>query len=158
MVLSHAQALLTSSPEGKTDYIDADLRDTGTILACARDTLDFSQPVAVMLIGVLHCIPDGDDPYRIVKRLMAAVPAGSYLVLGHPASDVEAPAAAQATAGLNSRLAAPVKFRSRQQVARFLDGLDVLEPGLVQYPQWRPGPGVAATAPTSAWCAVARRP
>src|SRR5262249_51021555 len=86
LVLSHAMALLTSSHEGRTDYLDADLRDTGTILNAARDTLDFSQPVAVMLIGVLHCIPDDDDPYGIVKRLMAAVVPGSYLVLGHPAS------------------------------------------------------------------------
>jgi len=157
MVLAHAMALLTSSPEGKTEYIDADLRDTGTILARARDTLDFSQPIAVMLIGVLHCIPDEDGPYGIVKRLMESVPSGSYLVLGHPASDVEAKAAAVATAGLNTKLAAPVKFRSRDEVAGFLDGLDPLPPGLVQYPQWRPGPGVDRTVPISAWCAVARK-
>jgi S-adenosyl methyltransferase len=157
MVLSHAKALLTSSPEGKTDYLDADLRDTGRILSEARQTLDLTQPVAVMLIGVLHCIPDDDDPYGIVSRLMAAVPSGSYLVVGHPASDVEAAASATATSGLNSRLAAPVKFRSREEVARFLDGLSMLEPGLVQYPQWRPGPGVVTATPTSAWCAVARK-
>jgi hypothetical protein len=156
-VLSHAKALLTSSHEGRTDYLDADLRDTGTILDAARDTLDMSQPVAVMLIGVLHCIPDADDPYGIVRRLMAAVVPGSYLVLGHPASDVEVQASAQATAGLNTKLAQPVKFRGREQVAWFLDGLEVLEPGLVQYPQWRPGPGVINTAPISAWSAVARK-
>jgi len=157
LVLSHAKALLTSSSEGRTDYIDADLRDIGTILDAARDTLDLSRPVAVMLIGVLHCIPDGDDPYEVVRRLMAAVAPGSYLVFGHPASDVEVEASAQATAGLNAKLAAPVKFRSREQVTGFLDGLQVLEPGLVQYPQWRPGPGVENTVPTAAWCAVARK-
>jgi len=80
VVLSHAQALLTSSAEGETDYLLADLRDTGTILAEAARTLDFRQPVAVMLIAVLHFIPDGDDPYGIVKQLMDAVPTGSYLV------------------------------------------------------------------------------
>jgi S-adenosyl methyltransferase len=158
MVLSHARVLLASSPEGKTDYLDADLRDTGTILASARATLDFSQPIAVMLIGVLHCLPDEDDPYAIVRRLMDAVPPGSYLVLGHPASDVHAEASSRATAGLNTKLAEPVTFRTRAQVARFLDGLEVLEPGLVQYPQWRPGPGVKSSKPVPAWCAVARRP
>ena len=90
VVLSHARALLTSSAEGKTDYILADLRDTGTILAEAARTLDFSQPVAVLLIAVLHFIPDADDPYGIVKRLMDAVPPGSYLVISHAASDIAA--------------------------------------------------------------------
>jgi S-adenosyl methyltransferase len=157
MVLSHARVLLAGSPEGRTDYIDADLRDTGTILGRARETLDFSQPIAVMLIGILHCIPDGDDPYGIVKVLMNAVAPGSYLVLGHPASDVEVEASARATAGLNTQLAQPVKFRTREQVAGFLDGLEVLEPGLVQYPQWRLGVEVDKTTPVPAWCAVARR-
>ena len=157
MVLLHARSLLTSTPQGRTDYIDADLRDTGTILTEASRTLDLSQPVAVLLIGVLHCIPDQDDPWGIVKRLMAAVPAGSYLVLGHPASDVETEASAAATADLNTKLAAPVKFRPRDEVARFLDGLEPVEPGLVQYPQWRPGPGIDRTVQVSAWCALAQK-
>jgi hypothetical protein len=158
MVMSHAKALLTSAPEGQTDYLDADLRDTGLVLARAAETLDFSQPVAVMLVGVLHCIPDDDDPRTIVQRLTAAVPSGSYLILGHPASDVEVEASARATARLNTRLTEPVTFRTREQISRFLDGLEIEEPGLVQYPQWRPGPGVTNTAPVAAWCAVARKP
>ncbi|HWG03041.1 MAG TPA: SAM-dependent methyltransferase [Trebonia sp.] len=157
LVLAHARALLTSSPAGKTAYVDADLRDTAKILEAATQVLDFSQPIAIMLIGVLHCIPDADDPYAIVRRLIASVPPGSYLTIGHPASDVQA-AAKQATAGLNSKLAEPVKFRPREEVRKFLDGLDVLEPGLVQYPQWRPAPGAVATGPIPAWCAVARKP
>ncbi len=158
LVLAHARALLTSSPEGQTAYIDADLRDLDKILDVAGHVLDFSQPVAIMLIGVLHCIPDGDDPYGIVTRLMGAVPSGSYLVIGHPASDVQAAASAKATSGLNTRLVEPVTFRPHAEVAKFLAGLRVLEPGLVQYPLWRPLPGAESPRPVAAWCAVARKP
>jgi S-adenosyl methyltransferase len=157
LVLAHARALLTSSPQGVTDYLDADLRDTGKILDAAANVLDFSQPVAVMLVGVLHCIPDAEDPWDIVRRLIAAVPPGSYLVIGHPASDVQVQEAAKATAGLNTRLSAPVTFRPRDQVARFLDGVTPLEPGVVQYPRWRPAPGATPAEPIPAWCAVARK-
>jgi hypothetical protein len=156
MVLAHARALLTSAPGGKTAYLDADLRDVPKILDVAAATLDFGKPVALMLIGVLHCIPDSEDPYGIVRRLLAALAPGSYLVLGHPASDVQTEAATNATSGLNKSLAAPVTFRPRDQVIRFLDGLDALAPGLVQYPLWRPDGGDLPTGPISAWCAVAR--
>jgi hypothetical protein len=155
LVLAHARALLASGPEGKTAYLDADLRDPGSILDEAARTLDFSRPVAVMLVGVLHCIPDDDDPWGIVKRVVAAVPTGSYLVVGHPASDIQVAEAAQATAGLNARIAEPVTFRPREQVARFLDGLEVIDPGVVSYSQWRPGPDAVELVP--AWCAVARK-
>ena len=96
VVLLHAQALLTSSPQGAVDYIDADLRDPQAILAQAARTLDFSRPVAVMLIAVMHLIVDADDPYRLVSELMAAVPAGSYLALSQVASDIEAEQMAEA--------------------------------------------------------------
>jgi len=158
LVLAHARALLASSPQGKTAYLDADLRDPGVILSEAAHTLDFTQPVAVMLVGVLHCIPDAGDPWGIVKRIMAAVPDGSYLVVGHPASDIQVTEAAQATAGLNSRLSEPVTFRPREQVARFLDGLELLDPGVVSYSQWRPSQDASVAGPVPAWCAVARRP
>jgi hypothetical protein len=157
LVHAHAQALLANSRAGTTTYIHADLRDTERILDAARDTLDFARPVAVLLIGVLHCIRDEDDPSGIVRRLLAAVRPGSHLVLGHPASDVEAEASTAATAGLNSRLAEPVTFRSRDEVAGLLNGVEVLEPGLVQYPQWRPEPGARSPGPVPAWCAVARK-
>ncbi|HEY1627962.1 MAG TPA: SAM-dependent methyltransferase [Streptosporangiaceae bacterium] len=157
LVLAHARALLTSGPQGRTAYLDADLRDPGTILQAAARTLDFSRPVAVMLVGVLHCIPDDGDPWAIVQRLMAAVPPGSYLVVGAPASDIQAEEVAEGAAGLNARLAEPVTFRSRSQFARYLDGLEVLEPGIVQYPQWRPGPGAGPVPDSPAWCAVARK-
>jgi len=157
-VLAHARALLTSSPEGMTSYIDADLRNISIILEAAGRVLDFSRPIAIMLIGVLHCIPDSDDPYSIMSRLIAAAPSGSYLVVGHPASDIQPEASAKATAGLNARLAEPVTFRPYAEVARFLDGLQVLEPGLVHYSRWRPAPGSGFPSPVAAWCAVARKP
>ena len=96
IVLAHARALLTSDPDGATDYIDADLRNTGAILAQAARTLDFGRPVAVMLVGILQCIPDEDDPRAIVAALMDGVPPGSYLAISHPAADVHAEARAGA--------------------------------------------------------------
>jgi hypothetical protein len=157
MVLAHARALLTSAPEGATRFIDADLRDTATILGQAREILDFAQPVAIMLSGVLHCVPDGDDPYGIVATLLAAVPSGSYLLLAHPASDVSTEAA-PATAQINTKLTEPVTFRSREQIARFLDGLEIVAPGLVQPQGWRPDPQDPPVGPLSVWCALARKP
>ena len=136
VVLAHARALLTSSTEGETDYILADLRDTDAILAGAARTLDFNQPVAVLLIAVLHFIPDGDDPYGIVKRLMDAVPSGSYLVISHAASDIEAGATAEMTRRYNELSPVSVTPRSGEQVARFFDGLEMIHPGLVPLRQW----------------------
>jgi hypothetical protein len=157
MVLAHARALLTSTPEGRTSYLDADLRDTDRILDHARTVLDFSQPVAIMLSGVLHCVPDSEDPYGIVANLLAAVPSGSYLLLAHPASDVMT-GAAPATSQINNKLRDPVTFRTRDQIAEFLTGLDIAEPGLVQPQDWRPDPDTPQIGPLSVWCAVARKP
>jgi S-adenosyl methyltransferase len=158
IVLNHAQALLTSTREGACAYVDADLRDAGKILQEARSTLDFTQPVAVCLIMILQFIPDEDDPWQIVRALMDAVPPGSYLTVAHPASDVDtgiAPAFRQ----LNQRMG-PVQVvaRSHQQVARFFDGLDLVDPGLVQLHRWRPGPGADTTRPLAAYGGVARKP
>jgi hypothetical protein len=86
-VAQHARSLLTSTPEGKTDYLHADLRDPEGILGAAGGTLDLTRSVGVLLIAVLHFIPDADDPYGIVARLMAGLPSGSYLVIGHAAMD-----------------------------------------------------------------------
>jgi hypothetical protein len=140
IVLAHARALLAGDPEGATAYLDADLRNTFEILAEAASTLDFSQPIAVMLIGVLHCVPDGDDPAGLVRRLFDALPAGSYLVIAHPASDIHASQVGTATNRLNQVMADPVTMRSHAQVARFFDGLDLVEPGLVQLHRWRAVP------------------
>jgi hypothetical protein len=140
IVLTHARALLTSDEHGTTAYIDADLRDTGKILAEARATLDFSQPVTVMLLAVLHFIPDTDDPGRIVAQLMEPLASGSYLVLSHASSDISADGLTTATRQYNRSSAVEIHMRSRAEVTRLLDGLEILEPGVVPLGQWHPGP------------------
>jgi S-adenosyl methyltransferase len=142
IVLSHAKALLTSTPEGACAYIDADLRNTGQILKEAAGTLDFSRPVAVCLIMILQFIPDEEDPWQLTRALMDAVPSGSYLVVAHPANDVDvvvAPALRQLSTRMGRTRAVP---RSYPEVLRFFDGLEMVEPGLVQLHRWRPGLGV----------------
>jgi hypothetical protein len=156
IVLTHAWALLASHPAGATDYIDADLRDAGAILAAAARTLDFSQPIAVMLIGVLHCIPDQDYPGQIVATLMEAVRPGSYLALSHPAADIHTDEMAAGAAIMNQAMASSITFRTRAQVAAYFDGLELVEPGLISTPQWRPGPG-ARPRPLPGWVGVARK-
>ncbi len=157
IVLAHARALLTSNPQGSTAYLDADLRDTAEVLAAAAQTLDFTQPTAVMLIAVLHCIPDADDPAVLVRRLLDAVPSGSYLVIAHPASDIHASQIGTATKRLNQVMADPVTMRSHDQVARFLDGLEPVEPGLVQVHRWRADPPLDPDAELANYGGVARK-
>src|ERR1700760_2468167 len=137
IVLAHARALLTSVT-GTTAYLDADVRDPEAILAGAARTLDFGQPVAVMLIAIMHCVPDEDDPYGIVQRLMAAVPSGSYLVLSQPAKDMLPEKAAQAEAALSQAMRQKVQYRTHAEVGRFFDELELIEPGVVHLPEWRP--------------------
>jgi SAM-dependent methyltransferase len=159
IVLSHARALLTSSPEGHTDYIEADLRDPEQILAEAARTLDFSRPVALMLIAVLHLIGDEDDPRDLVRRLVDALVPGSYVVISHAASDIGGGEMMPMAARLNTLMAQQSVPRSRQQVAAYFDqpGLELLEPGLVRVPEWHPAPGSTRTAHESAqmWAGVA---
>jgi S-adenosyl methyltransferase len=158
VVLAHARALLTSGPHGVTHYIDADLRDTGLILDQAARALDFSRPVAVMLMAVLHLIGDDDDPRAIVARLMDAVPAGSYLALSHVASDIEPEAMAEMARRLNRLLAEPGTYRSEAQVTGLFDGLQLVPPGVVRIQQWRPDTEAEATARAAMWGGVARKP
>ena len=141
IVLSHARALLTSGPEGKTAYIDADLRDVERILGSPdlQGTLDLSQPVALMLIAVLHFIPDADDPHGLVAKLMAGMPSGSYLALSHLTGDFD-PAAWEGVAAVYRRSGVIMQVRSQPDIERLFDGLDVIEPGVVSLPRWRPDP------------------
>ncbi len=157
VVLAHARALLASSPEGDTDYIDADLRDTRVILDQAARTLDFSQPVAVMLIAILQVIGDADDPYGIVTTLMDAAAPGSYLALSHVASDIDAEKVAEATKRVNRLRPQKGTLRSQAQVARFFDGLDLVEPGVVRVPEWRPGSEIEAKTPSAMWGGVGHK-
>jgi hypothetical protein len=146
IVLLHARVLLTSRPEGATAYIDGDLRDTDKILAEAADVLDFDQPVAIMLLGVLHCIPDADDPAALVTRLLAAVPSGSYLTIAHPASDIATEQMSQSMRQYNEQVRSPVAARSHAQVSSFFAGADLIEPGVVQLHRWHAGTGDPGTA------------
>jgi trans-aconitate methyltransferase len=158
LVLSHARALLTSSPEGATAYLEADLRDTGTIIEQAAGTLDFTRPVAIMLLAILHYIPDLDEARRIVARLLSAVPSGSYLAVSHAASDIDAEQMAEMEKRMNEHMAeAHHVGRPREVVMRFFDGLDLLEPGVVKVTEWRPESKVEAEGPTSLWGGVARK-
>jgi S-adenosyl methyltransferase len=159
IVLLHARVLLTSRPEGATAYIDGDLRNTDKILAEAAGVLDFDQPVAIMLLGVLHCIPDQDDPAAIARRLLAAVPSGSYLVIAHPASDINTEQMTQSMRQYNEQARAPVAARSHAQVSSFFAGADLVEPGVVQLHRWRAGtgdPGPARDLPN--YGGVGRKP
>ncbi len=158
LVLAHARALLTSGPEGVTDYLEADLRDTGTILRQAAETLDFSQPVAVMLIGILQLVGDEDEPHAIVRRLMAAVPSGSWLAIVHPVNDIKASQITKMAARLSARSATPTTLRDRAAVTRFFDGLELLLPGVVQLHRWEPGiPAPESGEEIPAYCGLARK-
>ncbi len=157
IVLVHARALLNST-KGPTAYLDADLRDTGKILKEAARTLDLSQPVAVMLLMILHLIPDSDDPYGIVRRLMDATVPGSYLVLSHPASDIDADAAARAARRYNALVSTAQTRRTYARVCRFFDGLDLLEPGVVATNRWRPAGGVGSPGRAPNYAGVGRKP
>jgi hypothetical protein len=139
MVATHARALLTGTPQGATSYLDADLREPDKILASAASVLDFSQPIAVLLIGILQLIPDADDPQEIVTRLVRAVPRGSWLAVYHPASDIDQFRVGEAVRRVNARSAGTTTLRSYDQVTRFFDGLQLMEPGLVQVQRWMPG-------------------
>jgi hypothetical protein len=158
VVLNHARALLASAPQGACAYIDADLRAPDTILSGAAEYLDFSKPVAVMLVGILHLIEDSDDPAGIVTRLLAGVPSGSYLTISHPASDIQAEAGATIAQRLNKVMVQRTTFRSRAQVTSLFAGLDLVEPGIVTVATWRPDSELEAASPTSAWGGVARKP
>jgi SAM-dependent methyltransferase len=157
IVLSHARALLTSEPEGATAYLDEDLRNVAEIIRAAGGTLRFSEPVAVMLIGILHCIPDEDDPAGVIRQLMDAVPPGSYLAISHPANDINSPGVRRLASRLNELMPVKLRFRSRAEVAALFDGLELVEPGLIRAPEWRPDSDADLDNPAAVWAGVARK-
>ena len=157
LILTHARALLVGSLPGTTDYISADLHEPGKILHEAARTLDFSQPVAIMLLGVLIYIDDTDEAYRIVAQLMDAVPSGSYLVIAHSTSEVKGAATEQVVAMRNARVKPAMTLRSGQQITRFFDGLDLLEPGVISCTRWRPDTD-GAEPEVDEFCGIARKP
>ncbi|TYB44926.1 SAM-dependent methyltransferase [Actinomadura chibensis] len=157
LVLTHARALLTSTPEGVTDYIEADVHDPGAILAEAARTLDLDRPVALMLMGIMGLVGDFDEARSIVARLMEALPSGSYLALydGTTADPAYTRAISAYNAGSG---AAPYNPRSPEQIARFFDGLDLVDPGVVPVTDWRPDPGHEDAPRVSCSGGLARKP
>jgi hypothetical protein len=160
LVLAHARALLTSSAEGVTDYVDADLREPDKILREAARTLDFTHPIAITLIAIVHHITDYDEARSIVNRLVEVVPSGSYLVISHSTNVIHGAASDEAVGRWNKFGKPPVTLRGPGQIARFLDGLELLEPGVVSTPRWRPAVAGTGSGPREVdqFCAVARKP
>jgi len=158
IVLAHARALLNSHQAGATQYIDADLRDTGTILRQAGRLLDFTQPVAVTLLMILHVIPDSDDPHAIVATVMDALPSGSYLVVSHLGSELLDEEARQGFENIVNRMAQQQYIgRNHEEMARFYAGMDLVEPGLVRVDEWRPDSGPGEPGRSALWGAVGRK-
>jgi O-methyltransferase involved in polyketide biosynthesis len=135
VVLLHARSLLTTSPEGATAYVEGDLHDPEHILEQAAETLDLSKPVAITLLAILEFVPELAVAKSIVDRLLAAVPSGSYLAISAP---VHGEAMDEAARLWNASGASQVTIRSHDEQLSLFDGLELLEPGLVQLPQWRP--------------------
>ena len=158
IVLSHARALLASSPEGACAYIDADLRDPEKILAEAAHTLDFTKPVAVMLIAVLQFVGDDAEASGIVNRLMDACVPGSFVTISHPASDIDAEQHTEMVRRLNQDVAGKATLRDRAGVARLFDGFELVEPGMVRAVKWRPDTDLEAASPAVLWGGVAAKP
>jgi hypothetical protein len=164
IVLAHARALLTGSPEGRTEYIDADLRDVERILKAPalRDALDFSQPIGLLMIAIMHFVPDESDPYGIAGRYLDGMPSGSYLALSHLTGDFD-PAAWEHVAAVWRRNGVIMQVRPKAAVERFFDGLELVEPGVQVLPRWRPDPPDPDREPptdaqVSVYGGVARKP
>jgi hypothetical protein len=157
IVLSHAKALLKSTPEGACAYIDADLREPEKIVAVAAQTLDFARPVAVMLVAVLQLIADSDDPAGIVGRLMASCAPGSFLTISHPASDLDA-ALDVATRQFNQSGGQQATNRDRAAVTRLFGGCELVAPGVVRVAEWRPDSELEGARRAAVWAGVAQKP
>ncbi|MFD5000014.1 SAM-dependent methyltransferase [Streptomyces buecherae] len=161
IVLAHAQALLDSTPQGRTSFLQADLRDPESIIDSreVRDTLDLSQPTALSVIAVVHFLDDGDDPYGIVRRLMEPLPSGSFLALTTATAD-SAPDQMTGVAREYARRGMTLRLRSHERSRAFFAGLDLVEPGVVLVHHWHPGPGQATVrdADVAMYGGVARKP
>ncbi|OHV19591.1 S-adenosyl methyltransferase [Parafrankia soli] len=163
MVLTHARALLTSSPEGVTTYLDADARDPDRILSFAAETLDFTRPIGLMFMSIMGLIPDLDEAYSIARRMVGALPSGSFLVLEDGSDDTTTTPAANRDVTVEDMnkvgsTGYGYRYRSVAEITRFFDGLELVEPGIVSPPYWRhdPEPG-EPLAPLES-CGVGRKP
>jgi hypothetical protein len=163
LVLVHARALLTSHPAGRTAYVDADLTEPERILTdpAVRDTFDLTQPVALMLVSVLHFVTDDAVAYRTVRTLVDALPGGSYLVLSHATNDFMPPRTVEGITAADRSTRVDFGFRSHDAILAFADRLDLVAPGVVSTAEWRPAPGDHPLPPredTAGWCFMARKP
>ncbi|MER6407791.1 SAM-dependent methyltransferase [Streptomyces viridosporus] len=157
MVLAHARALLYSTPEGATAYVDADVLDPDRILAAAAATLDFTRPTALILSNILGHIADYDRARSVVTRLMDALPSGSHLVVNDGSRGID-PVFEQAQDAYNESGAVPYHLRTVEQITAFFDGLDLVEPGVVPVPLWRPDAASPAPETVAEHGGLARKP
>lgn len=160
LVLAHARALLTSTTAGACDYINADLRNPDYIVDGASGTLDLGRPIALMLLGIVHFLLDDDNAYGTVRRLVDALPSGSYLVIAHATGDVDTENSTKSLEHWNAHGEPKMTFRTIPQIARFFDGMDLVEPGVVSCSRWRLDlpPGEALPPEVNQICGVGRKP
>ncbi|MET8864952.1 SAM-dependent methyltransferase [Nonomuraea sp. NPDC004580] len=154
-VVAHGQYLLASDPD--TVFLEADFNDPKDILPRAATTLDYSQPVGLVLFGVLHFVDDADGPQRILDDLLAAVPSGSYLALSHFAKDEADTAMNAMLTEMDKQTGEAVTRRTRTEVERFFDGMEIVAPGVVETELWRPPAGASGPKPLPMWCGLARK-
>jgi hypothetical protein len=158
LVLTHARALLTSVPPGVTQYIDANLHEPDKVLEAATETLDFDQPIALILMNILGHVPDDAVAQAIAKRLVDALPSDSYLVVADGTNVIHKEAFEEAIAMWNASGSLPYQLRHPDQIARFFEGLEILEPGLVPCSWWRPDPSQELLPEVDEFGAVGRKP
>lgn len=163
VVLAHAKALLEAdpgSPDGAVGYVDADLRDVGAVVRGAASSLDFRQPIALMMLGILGHIADHGVARSIINQLLGAMPSGSYIAIADGASTSDEINRAQLR--YNARADSAYQLRRPDELVTFFDGLDVVEPGIVPCPEWKPDRAIPdeqrASAETHVYCGVARKP
>jgi len=158
MVLTHARALLTCTAPGSCDYVDADVRDPSAILAGAAHTLDLAQPVAVLLLAILHFLSDADDPAGIVARLAGGLAPGSFIALSHLTGDFAPGQVGAAVAAYNTQASTAVTSRTHAQVSGLFGGLPLVPPGVVPVTQWRPTAGLPHRMTADLYAGLARIP
>ncbi|HEY8979762.1 MAG TPA: SAM-dependent methyltransferase [Streptomyces sp.] len=157
LVFAHAHALLTSTPEGAAVFVEGDIHDPERIVQKAAETLDFGRPVAITLLGILNFVIDTDEAASIVRRLLDAVPPGSYVVISHPTTEVDGPAMHEAVSYWNAQGSAPMTLRTRAELIRLFEGTELLDPGVVTCTRWRPDRTGADIAAVTHFAGVARK-
>ena len=159
LVLVHARALLNGSPEGVTDYLDADVRDPDAILLGAKKILDFAEPIGLMMLGILGNVVDYDEANSILNRLVSALPSGSYVVV-NDGTNVINPVARDEATRISIAAGTPYIARHPNEIAGYFHGLELVAPGVVSSSRWRPDASADAPAPAEVdvFCGVARKP